>query len=220
MENAFWIERWQQKLIGFHQQEINPYLQQFWHHLSLAPGAEVLVPLCGKSRDMCWLVEQGHSVLGVELSHLASEDFFHETSQLPRLGREGAFRCYSGDAIKLLCGDFFDLERAQVEGVEAVYDRAALIALPPRMRADYARHLNELLPESVLMLLVSMEYPQEQMSGPPFAVPEAEVRNLFQSHWTVELLHREDILAAENKFRERGLTSLVEKVYLLVRRPT
>ena len=71
MEEAFWQARWAQGQIGFHLQEVNPYLQQHWPSLSIAPGSQVLVPLCGKSLDMAWLAGQGLRVLGVELADRA-----------------------------------------------------------------------------------------------------------------------------------------------------
>lgn len=219
MEKTFWLERWEQNLIGFHQQDINRYLQEHWSYPGLEAGAEVLVPLCGKSRDMCWLGEQGYRVLGVELSRLAVEDFFRDNGLTPHEDQQGAFRRYAAQNITLLCGDFFDLGHSQLEQIQGVYDRAALIALPPAMRARYAAHLSALRPAPVSMLLVTIEYPQEQMNGPPFAVLEPEVRELFEPHWVVELLHQQDILAGESKFRDRGLTSLVEKIYRLERRP-
>ena len=217
MEREFWLERWQQNLIGFHQQDINPHLQRYWSRLSLQPGDQVLVPLCGKSRDMCWLSEQGHQVLGVEFSERAVDDFFHERRETPERQHEGSLSSYSSGRIKLLCGDFFDLEGEQLQQVRAVYDRASLIALPPAMRERFVQRLTGLLPDCAELLLVSMEYPQGQMNGPPFAVPEAEIRGLFEPQWSIELLHEEDILANEPRFRERGLSSMAEKVYLLRR---
>ncbi len=216
MEKTFWLERWEQNLVGFHQQEFNPHLKQYWQTLSVKPGTEVLVPLCGKSHDMRWLAEQGCRVLGVELSERAVTDFFCENNYDFDLVSDGAFKVYRSEVITLLCGDFFALQPAQVEQVRAVYDRASLIALPPPMRADFARHLGELLPDAV-MLLLTMEYSQEQMNGPPFAVAEQEVRELFEPDWSVTLLYSENILSTESKFRDRGLTHLVEKIYRLER---
>src|SRR5574340_1608572 len=146
MKKDFWLERWERKEIGFHQDEINPYLRQYWQELHLARGSEVFVPLCGKSRDMLWLREQGHAVLGVELSPLAAQAFFEENGLSPQRTRGERFDSYEADGIRILCGDFFDLDRDDLAGVKAVYDRASLIALPPEMRERYARHLESILP--------------------------------------------------------------------------
>lgn len=217
MESEFWHQRWKGNLIGFHQHEINIHLKAFWDKLPVKPGDRVLVPLCGKSRDMLWLAEQ-HPVTGVELSPVAVEDFFRENDLDPDRYRQGAFPvCESGN-LKLLCGDFFDLQPEQLGQVCAVYDRASLIALPADMRRAFVAKLTSLLSRPVSMLLVTLEYEQQQMGGPPFSVEEGEVREMFEANWSVQLLHEEDVLATESKFRERGLSHLSEKIYLLERR--
>ncbi len=213
MEPEFWHQRWQDNLIGFHQGEINPYLMQYWSQLGLAGGSGVLVPLCGKSLDMRWLAER-HRVLGVELSQRAVEDFFAEQQLSYTRSDENAFSVYQSASITLYRGDFFNLTAAQCE-FDAVYDRAALIALPPDMRTSYVTHLNELCPSGTRMLLVTMAYDQDEMNGPPFSVEDTEVHELYDAAWLVDRLCEDDILAKEVKFRERGLKRLIENVYLL-----
>lgn len=215
MKPEFWVQRWQANQIGFHQHQINPYLVHYWSRLSLPAGSEVFVPLAGKSLDMCWLRDQGHRVLGVELSPIAVNDFFKNAELAPQRERSGPFeRCTGGD-IELLCGDFFALDAARMAGVAAVFDRASLIAMPPQMRPDYAAHLIAILPDACPILLVTMEYPEGQMQGPPFPVGEDEVRQLFSDRFHIERLAQQDVLDEAPRFRERGLTSLVEKVFLL-----
>ncbi len=215
MKAEFWLERWQRKEIGFHQDEINAHLQEYWGGLRLSAGGEVFVPLCGKSSDMLWLRAQGHRVLGVELSPLAVEDFFLENELKPQVRSAGAFDRWSCDGVSILCGDFFDLEAADVKAVAGVYDRASLVALPQEMRERYAQHLHRILPAGSPMLLVSMDYAQQEMGGPPFAVSEAEVRGLYEAHYAIERLYTLDVLAENPRFRERGLTRLDEVVYRL-----
>jgi len=214
MEPDFWHRRWQGKLIGFHQRDINPHLATFWSRVQVNPGEQVFVPLCGKSLDMLWLRER-YSVLGVELSPIAVEEFYKENGLVAAHHRQGAFSVSETDNICLLCGDYFDLQPAHLQRVRAVYDRAALGALPAAMRPRYVSRLTALLPASVSMLLVAMEYDQQQMQGPPFAVEEKEIGDLFAEHWSVQRLHEADILANEPKFRDRGLSRLSEKIYLL-----
>ena len=214
MEPDFWHQRWQDKLTGFHQRDINPHLASFWSRLQIKSGEQVFVPLCGKSRDMLWLRER-YSVLGVELSPIAVGDFYKENGLLAAHYRQGAFSVSERENLCLLCGDYFDLQPAQLQRVRAVYDRAALVALPADMRPPYVTRLTSLLPASVSMLLVAMEYDQQQMNGPPFSVDEKEIRGLFEEHWSIQLLHKENILANEPKFRDRGLSRLSEKIYLL-----
>lgn len=190
MEHAFWHARWDEGRIGFHQSDINAWLLRYWPPLQLAPSARVLVPLCGKSRDMLWLREQGHTVVGVELSDLACRDFFSENGAriTPIAVPEGHTR--ERDGITLWCADFFELGQQQWGEVAAVYDRAALIALPPAQRRAYASHLREQLETGVVILLVTLEFSGSE--GPPFSVPEAEVRQLFEPGFTVVRLDQAD----------------------------
>ncbi|MDG4563206.1 MAG: thiopurine S-methyltransferase [Candidatus Competibacter sp.] len=215
MEPSFWHERWERSEIGFHQQNINVHLQQFWTQLDLRPGQRVFAPLCGKSRDLLWLAGEGHPVTGVEISRLAVEAFFTENGLKPRCWREGAFEIWEVDEIRILLGDFFDLEPQHLADAAGIYDRASLIALPPPMRARYARHLDAILPVGTRVLLVTLEYDQSVLAGPPFAVGEAEVRALYQATHEVELLYTRDALAETSRWRERGLTWLLERVYRL-----
>ncbi|HMC13854.1 MAG TPA: thiopurine S-methyltransferase, partial [Gallionellaceae bacterium] len=141
MEKDFWLERWEREEIGFHQDEINPYLRQYWHELHHDQGGEVFVPLCGKSLDMLWLRKQGYSVLGVEISSIAVQSFFKENGYNSNHVTGNKFEICEADNIKILCGDFFDLGKDYLAKVRTVYDRASLVALPPEMRKRYARHL-------------------------------------------------------------------------------
>lgn len=220
MEPGFWHERWERAEIGFHQQEINAHLQQFWKRLELQPGQRVFAPLCGKSRDLLWLAGEGHPVTGVELSPIAVEAFFAENDLQPRRSQQGAFEVWEADEIRILLGDFFALEPVQVADVAGVYDRASLIALPPVLRERYVSHLRAVLPNGISMLLVTLEYDPSVWSGPPFAVSEDEVRMLYAATHDVEWLYTRDALAEESRWRERGLSWLLEKVYRLTHRPT
>jgi len=215
VDREFWLDRWHKNLIGFHRDEVNPHVLAFWSTLGLERGTRIFVPLCGKSRDMIWLAAQGYRVLGVELSPIAVRDFFAEHALSPKIDRVGEFERWSAGEIVLLCGDYFHLTAELVAEVGGVFDRAALVALPGDMRVRYASHLQAILSAPVPMLLVTMEYPQTEMAGPPFSVEEAEVRTLFGARHEIERLLDEDVLAAEARMRERGLTRLREKVYLL-----
>jgi thiopurine S-methyltransferase len=215
MESAFWHERWKQGEIGFHQGEINPYLQRHWHSLELPPGATAFVPLCGKSRDMLWLHEQGHAVIGVEVVAQAVQAFFTENKLTVEVSQGVAHALWHGDGIKIFCGDFFQLGVDDVAGVAGIYDRASLIALPPALRTSYAQHLCGILPGPCKMLLVTLDYPQSEKQGPPFAVTPAEVEALYGRRFEIEPLCADDILAHEPRFQAQGVTQLMERVYLL-----
>jgi thiopurine S-methyltransferase len=215
MEADFWHQRWKNNEIGFHQKEINSHLQSFWPEIHVKPNGSVFVPLCGKSRDMLWLRGQGYHVIGVEISPLAVESFFAENDLQPEIRKFGSFEYWECDGLSILRGDFFDLQPADLAGVDAVFDRASLIALPPEMRRRYALHLHALLPESVEILLVTLQYPQDQMQGPPFAVESQEVDDLYAKYYRIDCLFSLDVLAENHKFRERGISHMDEKVFLL-----
>lgn len=215
MEKDYWQERWKREETGFHQNEVNPYLRQYWQALHLDPGSEVFVPLCGKSRDMSWLSERGYAVLGVETSAIAVQAFFKENGYIPNQTSNENFDRYDASGIRILCGDFFDLGKHDLAKTSAVYDRAALIALPPEMRQRYADHLLSILPPAAQILLITLDYPQLEMAGPPFAVSAKEVETLYHEQFTIQLLSQLDVLAQEPRFQERGLSRLQENVFLL-----
>lgn len=219
MQPDFWVERWEQNQIGFHQQEINLHLQQYWPGLAVPAGGRVFVPLCGKSRDMLWLRAQGVEVVGVELSVLAVQAFFAENDIPCQVRSAGRFQLYEADGVCIYCGDFFDLTATALAGVCGVFDRASLVALPPEMRVAYVAHLRSLLAPGTPTLLVAFDYPQQEMPGPPFSVSEDEVRQLYADHCCIEALGTLDILAREPRFRDKGVTRLQEKVFRLTYNP-
>ncbi|WP_432754405.1 thiopurine S-methyltransferase [Pseudomonas sp. WMBT8] len=218
MESTFWHDRWARNQIGFHLPEVNPYLQRHWPGLGLVGGARVLVPLCGKSLDLMWLAQQGCQVLGVELSEKAVEEFFQEQCLAAQVSQRGSFKVYQAGTIELWCGDFFELSREDVAGCAALYDRAALIALPPLVRERYAAHLQAIAPQVQSGLLISLDYEQALKAGPPFAVSDEEVRRLLAGRWRLSVLEQRDILAESPKFAQGGVTRLEERVYQLAQR--
>lgn len=213
MEPGFWHERWQQGRIGFHQDRPLPLLCKHWPALDLPANARVFVPLCGKSLDMAWLADRGHRVLGVELSELAVQQFFDERGLAPEVRDTRYGRRYTAGPYELIAGDAFGLDANVLADCSAVYDRAALIALPPDLRQRYARTAWRRLPAGCTGLLVTLEYLQEQKDGPPFSVQEPEVRSLLEPEWSVSVLERRNILADEDRFREAGVTALHTTVY-------
>lgn len=211
----FWLQRWKENDIGWHHQEFNPHLTGFWHRAGTAAGALVLVPLCGKSRDMVWLAEQGYQVLGVELSPVAVAGFFQEQELAPEVRDAGPFQLWRAGPYQILCGDIFQLTRTDVLGVAGVYDRASLVALNPEQRASYARLLSSILPSACPVLLVAMDYPKQEMSGPPYCVAPDEVQALFRSAFEVSQLHELDLLKDSVRYQDKGLSRLSEQIYLL-----
>lgn len=217
MKASFWHKRWEQNRTGFHQDAVNGCLEAHWNQVGVSAGSCVLVPLCGKSLDMMWLQDQGHSVLGVELSPVAVQAFFEENGLEAQQREQGGFMRSEANGIALLCGDFFNLTVEDVKGVSGIYDRGALIALPPEMRERYAAHIANLFTGGVKALLIGIDYPQKEMNGPPFAVSEGEIRTLFGGAFEIKHLETQDVLADHQRFKDRGLTALTESAYLMRR---
>lgn len=218
MHPDFWQQRWREGRIGFHNDKPLPLLLKHWPSVGLAPGTQVFVPLAGKSLDMVWLASQGHRVLGVELSPLAVEQFFEEHELMPEQRGTRYGTHFEAGGIEIILGDAFGLDAEVLAGCAGVYDRAALIALPPELRARYVGELYAQLPSGCRGLLVTLEYPQHEKQGPPFSVAEAEVMERYGRDWAVEVLERRDILGDQPLFQAEGVTGLETVVYRLGRR--
>jgi thiopurine S-methyltransferase len=217
VQPEFWQERWRTAQIGFHQSAVDRHLMAYWPSLNLAAGSRVFVPLCGKSLDLLWLRDQGHAVIGVELSHIAVETFFMENGILARRRTLADFEVYEAEGLTLYCGDFFKLTPALLGSVAAVYDRASLISWTTNLRASYAAHMTALAGPGTRTLLITVEYPPLQMSGPPFPVLGADLESLYASQHQIERLGGHEILELEPRLKARGLTELREVCYLLTR---
>ena len=213
--NENWLRRWEENNIGWHHVAFNQHLLNHWHALFLPAGSLVFAPLCGKSRDLFWLAEQGYRIRGIELSRLAVETFFSEHHLQPTVQAVGEFERWSQGPYEIYCGDIFDLGQLDNRDVDAVYDRASLVALNPQQREQFARMLIETMPEGVKILLVTLEYPQDEMEGPPYSVREKEVRALFESRFSISLLHTLDLLRDTDRYGDRGVSQMLEKIYLL-----
>ncbi len=215
MDKDFWHERWERAETGFHEGTVNAHLKQYWKKLNIVQESRVFVPLCGKSVDMHWLRAQGYTIAGVELSSIAAQAFFQEHGYVPQHYVGGKFEHYEANNIHVYCGDFFDLSREDMAGVQAVYDRASMVALPPDLRERYVQHLLEIMSPGVKILLVAFDYPQQEMQGPPFSVSTAEVEALYSKYANISLLAQIDALPLNPRFKKRGLTRLQESIFLL-----
>jgi thiopurine S-methyltransferase len=216
MQPSDWQARWREGRIGFHETAPNPLLVE--HVGKLGAPRRVFVPLCGKSRDMAFLAGRGAHVIGVEVSELAAEQFFAESSIVPERSRVGAFEIHAGAGVEIHVGDVFDVDPAALEDVDAIYDRAALVALSPEVRVRYANLLASLLAPGSKMLLVTFDYDQSKMAGPPFAVPDALVLELFGERFSAEKLGERDVTDERPRFREAGADRVSEAAWLLSRK--
>jgi thiopurine S-methyltransferase len=213
----FWLNRWRTAQIGFHQAAVDPHLKAYWPRLAVPAHSQVFVPLCGKSLDLMWLRTSGHAVTGVELSAVALESFVMEQGIPARRRVLEGFDLYEAEGFRLFCGDYFNLTPALLDSVSAVYDRAALISWIPEARESYVKHLTSLTSPGTQTLLIAVEFPQDQMSGPPFPVTRDAIESLYANHHSIEELGREEILELEPRLKARGLTELREVCYRLTR---
>ncbi|GLT16465.1 thiopurine S-methyltransferase [Vibrio zhanjiangensis] len=208
----FWHSRWAANKIGFHLDDVNPLLIEFWSETNPDREDKVFVPLCGKTEDLIWLASKHEHVQGVELSEIAVRSFFAEHFYTPMVTSvTGQHDLHQFDEISIYTGDIFT---APLESVDLVYDRAALVALPEPMRCDYARRIKELLNSGGRILLITTEYHQEEMAGPPFSVTENEVNRLFPEY-KISKLHRDEADQSHPRVIKYGLSKFAEEVYLL-----
>ena len=217
MQPDFWLDRWRTAQIGFHQAAVDRHLKAYWPLLKLPANSRVFVPLCGKSLDLLWLRNLGNSVLGVELSPVALESFLMEHGIPARRRALADFDVYEADGFTLFCGDYFKLTPALLGSVLAVYDRAALISWTPAARESYVEQLTFLTSPGTQTLLITVEYPPEQMKGPPFPLMRDTIESLYADRYSIEELARHEILELEPRLKARGLTELREVCYRMTR---
>ncbi|MFN0251065.1 MAG: thiopurine S-methyltransferase [Kofleriaceae bacterium] len=173
MEAEFWKQRWAEGRIGFHEGAANDFLVTHGAHLA----GRVLVPMCGKAEDLAYLASRGHEVIGVELVEDAVAAFFSEHGIVPAVDEPwgSTHRKYTHGTITIIAGDWFSVTRDMIGTVDSVYDRAAIVAMPPAMRAAYITKVRELVALGTPGLLVTISYPPGTFEGPPFSVEDADV---------------------------------------------
>lgn len=211
-DSEFWHKKWASNQIGFHLDDVNPLLTEYWERTNPKQSDKVLVPLCGKSEDLIWLASKHHSVQGVEISNIAVRSFFAEHFYTPTVIKlDASHELYQFDELSVYTGDFFT---APVNNADIVYDRAALVALPEDMREEYVDRLKSLLNQGGRILLVTLDYRQSEMAGPPFSVEEIEVRRLF-SEYKLTLVNRNVAEGSHPKIAKKGLSRFAELVWLI-----
>lgn len=217
MEHDFWLERWHLDQLGWHLDGTNSLLEKHWPALGITRGAAVFVPLCGKSLDMRYLESLGHAVTGIELSEKAIQAYFEEGGETAVRTEQFYLIRYQGPRTTIYCGDFFDISAPDILGVRAVYDRGALVALPPSLREQYVDHMLRIIPEHAHILLISLEYDQTLVNGPPHSVTEAEIQALYGGRCRIECLERFSTDRLPPHFTKAGVVSGEETVYHLIK---
>ena len=219
MNSKFWQQRWQEGRIGFHQSDVNPELIKHFSTLALPIGSRVLVPLCGKSVDMVWLAHAGYDVVGIELVESAVQAFFIEQNITPTIteftsAADGStLKRYqgqlAGQTISLWVADIFALSPTAIGDIDAVYDRAALIALPADVRPDYSKQIYK-LSNNAPQLLITLNYDQSKKDGPPFSISLEQLKQYYDANY--EIIELESQSSTLNSAAELSVT---EHVWLL-----
>lgn len=209
MDASFWHQRWEKNEIAFHQSKANPLLVEYFHQLSLVKGSRVFVPLCGKTLDIYWLLSNGYRVAGAELSKIAIEQLFMDLGVQPTISAVGEVDQWSAKDIDIFVGDIFALPRKILGPVDAVYDRAALVAFPEEMRNRYTAHLTEIT-DKAPQLLITYDYDQNVMEGPPFSISDEEVKRHYRVNYDVTLIASADVSGGL-----KGKCAAKENVWLL-----
>ncbi len=209
MDEGFWQRKWERNEIAFHEREANALLVAYFGNLSLTAGSRVFLPLCGKSLDIHWLLSNGYRVAGAELSGIAVDQLFSELGVEPTVTTVGQVNRYSAANLDIFVGDIFNLSRGALGKVDAIYDRAALVALPAPVRNRYTAHLMDIT-DRAPQLLITYDYDQKLADGPPFAVSHEEVARHYQQSYGLERLASADI-----KGGLKGKCPAAEHVWLL-----
>lgn len=209
METEYWQKKWQSNDIAFHQHDFHPFLVNHFETLALAEKARVFVPLCGKTLDMVWLMSKGYQVIGVELVESAIVQLFDELNITPSIGIEGNLKRYSGPNIDVFVGDIFALTTDLTGTIDAVYDRAALVALPADMRTQYSSFITALTNRAP-QLLICFDYDQSLLAGPPFSVNAVEVHEHYQQQYSISLIDNREVEGGL-----KGQCPAIESLWLL-----
>ena len=210
-----WLTRWQEGRIQFDVDKVNPILDRYVDRLLSEGFGRVLVPLCGKSVDLGWLVDRGHEVVGVELAEKAVEDLFKELGRSPTISTQDGFQSWRSDGLEVLVGDLFELDAEFIGKFDAIWDRAALVALRPSDRDRYAPHLREFLQSNGRILLCTISYDGSKMEGPPFSVSANEVHRRFGNSLSVEKLEESINTDPNQCFTENGIDRVLEEAWLI-----
>lgn len=187
MEANFWHQKWERGEIGFHESDTNPLLINHFKKLHVDAGGRVFLPLCGKTRDIAWLLANGYRVAGAELSPLAVEQLFDELGVEPEITQIGTLARYSASGIDVFVGDIFAVSANDIGPIDAIYDRAALVALPAGLRERYTSHLIDLT-GAAPQLLVTLEYDQQLLDGPPFSVAASEIARHYSATYQLQCI--------------------------------
>ena len=208
--NKFWLDKWSSNAIGFHENFIHPLLKQYWSSINSVPHSNVLVPLCGKSKDLLYLRDQGHNVFGIEISEIAIVAFFAENKIAYEKTQHPNHDIFRGEGLTVYRSDIFNFPKKILPKVDVIYDRASLIALSGKQRQNYSDWLTTSTQSGCKSLLITLEYDEEKLSPPPYLLDRMELAALYQDKWEVTHLGQQSALAKGHQAQEH--------IYLLLRK--
>ncbi len=214
MEKEYWINKWHSNDIAFHEQNITPDLISHIKQLKLKEDDCIFVPLCGKTKDMLWLVHQGFYVIGVEISDIACHDFFSESQITPRIVHTDKYKKYESERITLFCADFFDLKQSDFPPVKAIYDCKALIALPPCHREKYLTQILNCFGSDINILLLTREG-DKTVKPPPYPISDKEIKLLYSEYFNIQQIEYNEIKNIPERLINKGYTQMFERTYLM-----
>lgn len=187
MESDFWHDLWEANDTGWHLDTTNPFLQEFLSQLELKEDSRIFIPLCGKTIDIKWLLSKGHRIVGAELNENAIKELFVSLSLHPNIQNIGQLTLYSAKNIDIFVGDILELNKEILGKVDAIYDRGALVALPNEIRIKYTSLL-KYIASAIPQLLISYEYDQNLIEGPPFSITKSEIKKHYGELYDIKLL--------------------------------
>lgn len=215
MEHAFWHDKWSRKEIGFHLSEAHPWLVRYVEDFPLSSDDVVFVPLCGKTLDIGFFLSQNVKVIANELSETAVAELFDDLDLTPAIESWGeGGKVYRSDNLIVYVGDFFQLSESELVDVTVVYDRAAIVALPLEMRGSYGKKISEVCGQAK-QIVMTLEYDQSVMSGPPFSVTRDEINSHYSHAYNIKEVIRKNIIEQEPRFKQKGLSAFYQALYEL-----
>jgi len=146
----------------------------------------ILVPLCGKTKDMLYLYNKGHSVAGCEWVETAATQFFTDNNitfnKSPLENVEGFLYQSEDGRLRIYQCDFLLLTTDVVDWkFDSVWDIQSLVSINPRDRKQYVRAVRSLLKYDFRYLLVTVEYEPFAHLGRPHSISYNAVKELFGS---------------------------------------
>lgn len=208
MQHEFWHEKWESNNIGFHLPQPHPFLIQHFERLQLPQPSRIFLPLCGKTLDIHWLLSQGHQIVAIDLSPIAIKALIEDLGvDFIRSESSTTLTHYHHPHIDLFVGDIFNLRQEQIGDIDAIYDRAALVALPFSLRTQYAKHVIQ-ISRAAPQLLIHLEYDQQHLAGPPFSISYHELLEYYSPSYELKLINSQ-------VEKLKGKVDAQEKIWLL-----